>query len=791
MCACGGAVTDPSATPGTPDTSTALPPPEAAVAPVVQVSGPTTTTDLADVTRFPVFTDAGSIPELRVAPAPGKAEAASDRRFPLKRTQVRAELAGFAADVVVTQTFENVEARTIEAVYVFPLPENAAVYRMDVTIGGRTIAGRIEERARAKETYEAAKRAGFVAALTEQERANVFTQSIANIEPKQTIEITLRYTQRLSYDAGVHELVFPMVVGPRFVQGAPLAKPPSGTGTRADTALVPDGSRVTPPVAPAGERTGNDVSLEVVIPPDLATSNVVSVAHAVTTTKDPSGLLHVVLDAKEKLANRDFVLRYRVTSEAPRATMLVGPSGRGYFALTVDPPQLDVADLVGPRELVFVVDVSGSMRGAPLAMCKDAMQKALARLGPHDTFNVISFAGRTEKLFPASRKANTASIADAARFVDAMKAGGGTHMLDAVGAALAPDVSDGRHRYVFFMTDGFVSVEDQILRSTRRFVSEIEGRGRRAKVFGFGVGSSTNRALIETLSREGKGAAVYAQTREDPGSAVNTFYRHIDASVLRNVHVDFGGASVASLAPSTLPDLFASHPMVIYGRLDAPPSGKVSVRADSAKGPIELPVSVVRVPYDDAERQLGMFWARARVESLDADYAFGKKEVAPEITKLGKEFGILTRFTSFVAVDTSRQVAAGPTRTVAQPVEAPEGVDGPAAGSTPARPPERFRPDPAGEGSDAKPDSEEKQETLAGGRRPAAPPSDSSDDDAGSGSAELNSVGPAPRGPRGCSCRTASDDPADTTAGWLLGLLGTSIVVLRRVRRRAARDQAP
>jgi Ca-activated chloride channel family protein len=723
---------------------------------------------------FPVFTDPGELPSLVVA-TPGK-PASDSPKLPLKETRVRARLSGFVAEVEVTQRYENPSAAAIEAVYVFPLPENAAVNQMRMTVGGRTIDAVIDERNAAKRTYDKAKSLGFSAALLEQERPNVFTQSVANIPPKEAIEVTSRYVQDLSYDSGIYEFVFPMVVGPRFIQGAPADRPDSGTGTKRDTNVVPDGSRITPAYMGQGQRSGHDISIEIVTEPGIALGEYAAITHAVDVKTDPEGLSHISLSSKDQIPNRDFVLRYRVAGERPRGAMLVSNKDQGFFSLTIEPPDLDVDQLVGRREVVFVVDVSGSMNGTPIALCQQAMRTALGKLRPVDTFNVITFAGSTAKLFPSARPANDVAIREALDFVDKMRAGGSTMMLDAVSAALTPDVGEGRNRYVFFMTDGYVGIEDQITRATRSFVSTLESKNMKAKVFGFGVGSSPNRALLDDIAREGKGLTVYATGREHPGRAVNQFFRYIDRSVLRDVSIDWGGMQVSDVFPTEMPDLFASHPITIHGRFRGAPSRPPVVHATTAVGPLELPVEIIP-PKGGERRVLGTLWARTKIAWLEGDLASGDPRAQGEITRLGVEFGLVTRFTSFVAVDTSRRVGDGAPARVNQPQERPADVDLKSAGGVERQ----LEHNGGGDTSTPSKDEAPPVESPTGEIREAAREVPDS-------GGEATGAAPPPAAEysrRGCACETGAG--ASDTGGLGAVLAGALCLALVSLRRRRAR----
>jgi Ca-activated chloride channel family protein len=625
-----------------------------------------------------VYTDPGEVPRLELATV--------RERLPLEHTHVKANLTGFVAEVEVTQTYKNPHARPIEAVYVFPLPENSAINHLRMVIDRRVIEAKIDERGAARRTYESAKREGYTAALLEQERANVFTQSVANIEPGKKIDVTVRYVQDLSYDAGEYEFVFPMVVGPRYFPGQPLGGPQSGGGTRADTTRVPDASRISPPYVGRGDRTGHDISLELSADARLAIGDFQTPTHEVVARRPADGSLQLTLAEKKSLPNRDFVLRYRVAEKEPKALLYTsaeagGTERGGYFSLVLQPPDLDIDGVVGRREFVFVVDVSGSMSGVPLGLCKVAMRETLMRMRPVDTFNILTFAGATRQAFEAPRPANSTNLREALAVVDGMNAGGGTQMRDAVAAALRPEVESGRDRYVFFLTDGYVGNENEIISASDQFVTAIEKTGRRARVFGYGVGSSVNRFLIDGLSRAGKGLSVYAGPREDPARAVNQFFHYVDRAVLTDLTIDWGGFGADQVMPSSMPDLFASHPVILHGRFKGQGSNQIVLRGKAQDRAFEAKISPQKAKLGSSTPVLGLLWARSKVASLEQQLWEGSDAKAErEITELGRSFGLVTRFTSFVAVDSSRRVSAGAPDRVDQLLERPEGVDVEAAG---------------------------------------------------------------------------------------------------------------
>ncbi len=631
-----------------------------------------------------VRTAPGRIPQLMVA-VDGEAGALP---LPLEHTAVFAELTGYIGRVDVVQTYRNPFAEPIEAVYTFPLPENSAVDDFSMRIADRVIRGEIQKRADAKKIYDAAKAQGHTAALLEQERPNIFTQSVANIAPGESIEVTIRYVQHLTFDAGTYEFVFPMVVGPRFMPGAPTGH--GGTGWSPDTDQVSDASRISPPVIGAGLRSGHDIDVEVLVDAGLPVLDLATPTHRVDAHTDADGTLSVRLAEGDRVPNRDFVLRYRVGGDVPQAAAFAapGPEGEGgVVSLMVQPPQLDVDRLVGQREVIFVVDISGSMSGVPLAQAKAAMRRALRRLAPDDTFNVHTFAGHQAQAFAAPRPANATNLQSALAFIEKAQAGGGTYLADAVQKALS-DVGEGRHRYVVFLTDGYVGNERQIFGQAEGLVAERARAGRKARVFGMGIGSSVNRHLIDGLAKAGAGTAMYVGVDESPDRTIDRFYRTIDHPVLTDVRIDWGDLAVQAVEPAILPDLLATAPLVVTAQYTQPGAGVITVRGKLDGKDLALPVEVelpsqpgkvgqwARAVDPRKASALPSLWARERVETLSRRLWRGHDAQAIEqITEIGLKYRLVTAYTSFVAVDRSRVVGDGAPKTVVQPVEVPAGVN--------------------------------------------------------------------------------------------------------------------
>lgn len=590
--------------------------------------------------------------------------------LPLKHTEVLAEVAGFVAAVQVTQTFVNPFDKPIEAVYVFPLPERAAIHAMTMTVGQRLIRGTIQKREEAKRIYEEAKAAGKTAALLDQERPNVFTQSVANILPGEEIKVDLSYVEDLKYRHGEYEFVFPMVVGPRFIPGN-VATGHQGTGWSLDTDRVPDASRITPPLLHQGVRPGNDIAIKVVLDAGLPIEKLASPSHQVQIERPDGESATVTLSPADTIPNKDFVLRYGVAGARPRLALLTEKTKEsGYFLFMLQPRLPDAQYQVAPREYVFVVDTSGSMSGFPLEQAKKIIHECLTHVGKQDTFQVVGFAGSASFLFPAPVKPTPDNVEKALSRVQSLQGGGGTQFLPALDLALNSPRDPGRSRVVLFISDGYIGYEKEVLRYLR---SNLRG----ANLFALGVGSSVNRFLIESMARMGQGEPFYLLNREKPEPVVQRFYEYVSRPSLTDIEVDWGGLDVQEIGPAYLADLFAERPLFLVGRYGQGGKGKITVSGRYAGAPYRETIEV-NLPDEPHGMGAGIsyLWARRLIAELMDVYTIEpqrKEETKKSVTELALQFHLMSEFTSFVAVD-ERVRADGTPETVPVAVPLPEGV---------------------------------------------------------------------------------------------------------------------
>jgi len=588
--------------------------------------------------------------------------------FPLKHTRVNAEISGFIAKVMVTQIFENPYDKPIEAIYVFPLPQDAAVEEMVMQVGDRVTVGEVHRREEARLIYEIAKARGKVASLLEQERPNIFTQSVANIRPGDEVWITICYTELLIYDKGAYEFNFPMVVGPRYMPGAPVGK--QATGWSPDTTAVPDASRISPPVLKPGYRSGHDIDLEVTIDAGVAIQNLASKSHRIDILEQSGSRAAVRLAPDDTIPNKDFTLRYEVAGEKPQMALLTHRGGFGGYFLLMIQPQVEPTgtDLI-PREVVFVLDVSGSMGGLPIEKSKEVVKKSLDGLAPDDTFRIITFAGRATVMSEEALANTPENIQRAKEFIDKQRGGGGTEMLKGVQAAMSAPLDPAYMRIVVFLTDGYIGNETQIL-------AAIEEKRGPSRVFSFGIGSSVNRYLIQRMAEVGRGEAQFVRQDQDPEKAVERFVERIQKPCLMDIEIEWGTLQALDVYPSRVPDLFAAQPVFLVGRYEGPGSAVVTLRGTVAGQPFEQHVDVLFPDWQGENSALTSLWARMQIKELMAKQFKGEiPEIVEQITNLALDYHLMSKYTSFVAVDDATEdLSLEEPITVTQPVLIPEGV---------------------------------------------------------------------------------------------------------------------
>ncbi len=611
--------------------------------------------------------------------------------LPRGSTDVDITVAGIMVHATVAQTFTNPHPDVIEVLYVFPLPPRAAVHRMQMRIGARRIAARIQEREEAKQTYERAKRAGRKAALLDQERPNLFTIAAANIGPGESVAVVLEYVEELTYDDGEYSLRFPLTFTPRFIPTAPPDQVDAHRGGRPVGAVpvgVPDAARITPPFIPTHDDRGMRASIRARVDPGFALERIECPSHDVRITSTDQ-VWDVQPSAGSVRADRDFLLRWRLApGQQPQAALFLEshprhPERRFGLLMVVPPEAASTTGRGMPTETLFVIDVSGSMQGPSIEQAREALLAALGRLRAGDRFNMLRFNDTSDVFGLAFVSAGDRALMERARaWVRALDAGGGTRILPALQRAVAMIAggSPARQRRIILLTDAAVGNEQVVLQELHR------GLGG-ARLHVIGIGRAPNSYLTREMAAAGRGLCSFIGDLSEAENRIDAFLARIDRPVLTNLELALQAGSrelaLEDQAPQPLPDLHAGEPLMVSFRIangihesDPEHDLTVTLRGETVEGPVAL-TAPARTPTDPRSG-VALRWARARVGALMDDLnrpgrdASAMSEVRAAILDLALDFQLVTAYTSFVAVEELPSVD-GLARTVRMPNTLPSG----------------------------------------------------------------------------------------------------------------------
>jgi Ca-activated chloride channel family protein len=591
--------------------------------------------------------------------------------IPLLHTDVNLNVRGPVCSATVTQQYVNSGSTPIEAVYVFPLPHDAAVYDMEIDIGNRVIRSVVREREEAKRTYEAAKAQGKRAALVEQERPNIFTTSVANIMPGDRIDVRLEYVEPLQWEDGRMRLEFPMVVGPRYIPGTQSIGH-SGTGWAMDTDAVPDASRITPPVRNPATRSGHDISLAVDLDPGFATASVKSISHEISIQRLRDGRQRVVLTTGATIPNRDFILDVEQAQSAkPSTALFLSPnngSGQTQFLLAAYPPTVQPGKRM-PVEMLYMIDVSGSMEGTSIAQARGALLDALDRLNSDDRFGILAFSSGYQELSPQPLPATSQNVEAARQYVVNLQAGGGTEMLPALLHLMQKPETPGYLRHIVLLTDGDLGNEEEIFTAMRQNLGN-------ARLYTVAIGSAPNLFLATKMAQFGRGTFTHIADIHEIQQQMSKLFESIESPVLTDVKLSFDGVKIDEVYPEHPPDLFMRQPLLVFGRITDGSKGRLHLTACAGSQPYD-----VTIPFDVSKASfhpgITTLWARQRVEDLMDHWRESDENSRAEIRKQAIasaiQYHLVTRFTSLVAVEEVALNPGGAQNTVAVPTELPDG----------------------------------------------------------------------------------------------------------------------
>lgn len=545
----------------------------------------------------------------------------------------------------VTQKFVNPTDAWIEGTYVFPLSEKAAVDTLKMVIGDRVIIGDIKERREAKQIYEEAKAKGQKAALLDQERANVFTNQVANIGPHETIVIQIEYQEAVAQSGGLFSLRLPTVVAPRYVPDPKVVLSENAQYYTVKDS-IPDRDRITPPVLdPRKEGPVNPLTLTVHLNPGFALGDVTSSYHDVIATPAPEGGKVITLSRAE-FADRDFELTWKAAQGAAPEIGLFNErvNGNDYALVYVTPPAATASEKRLPRDVVFVIDNSGSMGGPSMSQAKASLLYALGRLDPADRFNVIRFDDTMDILFPDTVMADRTNVETAKNFVGRLEASGGTEMIPPLRAALRdarPD-DESTLRQVVFITDGAIANEQEMF----DILGAMRGRSR---VFMVGIGSAPNSYLMTRAAELGRGSYAMIGEGGQVEDRMRELFAKLENPAVTNLKASFDQAS-AEVTPAMLPDIYQGEPVLFLMKMPER-KGALTLTAKLAGRDWQM-----RLPLADAQTGVGIakLWARRKIDDAEVAQTLGTitpDEADKRILALALEHHLVSRVSSLVAVD--------------------------------------------------------------------------------------------------------------------------------------------
>ncbi len=590
-------------------------------------------------------------------------EGVSLEDFPLLSTKADVNITGPIADVTVTQTYHNGGNVPIEAIYVFPAATRSAVYAMTMKIGDRIIRADIQEKKEARKNYEIAKSEGKRASLLEQHRPNVFQMNVGNIMPGDFIEVELKYNEFIIPENKIYNFVYPTVVGPRF--NDPNHQEPSA-------------KFVSNPYGKEGADPSYNFDINIRLNAGMKLQESLSPTHQVDITYTGANTALIQLKPEDKMrGNKDFIFSYKLANnQISQGTFLYNHGDEQFFLTMLEPPARTIEEEIPAREYIFVMDVSGSMYGFPIDVSKNLLKKLIASLKPTDKFNVVQFAGGSKLMSSKSLLANTANLKKANTFIDQPQGGGGTSLLPALEKAMSlPRLQEGLSRSIVVVTDGYVHVE-------RQAFELIANNLNKSNLFAFGIGSGVNRHLIEGMAHAGQGESFIVTEEKYAHREAERFRKYIQSPLLTNIEVSFDDFEAYDVSPASLPDLLADRPIYLFGKYKGSSDGGIIIKGYQGNKVYEENISISRAMLDDKNSPIRYLWAREKIRWLDDLNSLSQtEEDVAKVTELGLKYNLLTKHTSFVAIEETPVLANGDkTQTVKQVLPLPEGVSNYAVG---------------------------------------------------------------------------------------------------------------
>lgn len=541
-------------------------------------------------------------------------------------TDIEAHVSGPVASINYSQQFYNHSQDFVEGTYVFPLPENAAVHAMSIQIGDRRIEGEIKEKAVARKIYEQAKRDAKRAALVQQSKPNLFSSSVANISPGETVQISIQYSSILDIAGQTFGLRIPMTVTPRY--SSAMKADSNAAGAVLSTDEIPSFSNIA--------------KLSVTIDGQAMLTDIASDSHSVSS-QFLGGQYQIATHVPSVKMDRDFQLSWRLANGAATQSALFHQEveGEHYGLLMAVPPAADQHDYDPARELILVMDTSGSMGGEAIRQAKQALLESLKHIGPNDRFNLLEFNSDTRSLFSSTVPANDKNLARAKRFIRGLEAEGGTEMLGAIESALNMPGDSNLLRQVVFVTDGAISNEDKLFAAIHQLLG-------RARLFTVGIGSAPNSHFMRKAADFGRGSFVHINRTDEAAEKIAGLANKLEYPVLQDIEIQLPQGVTSENWPVKVPDLFLDEPVLVAMKFDRFPSFVTL----SGYGK-DVFSQRIETRHGDANSKVAILWARQKIDAL-MDQQIRNNAMdseRDEIVEIALNHKLLTRYTSFVAVD--------------------------------------------------------------------------------------------------------------------------------------------
>ena len=592
--------------------------------------------------------------------------------LPSLKSDVEVDIEADLAKVTVVQTFINPTKAPLHATYLFPLNKNAAVHGMQMEIGNEIVEAKIKKKEKAKEIFKKAKEEGKAASLLTQHRPNMFTQKIANLIPGLPIKVTLRYVQTIPKIDNDYRLVVPLIVGPRYQplvpDDAPIIGNPMAVGLKKITNkttygqweidALPEYPMVFGPKV-TSQVDRDRVSIKVHLKAAIPFSKIVSNTHELKISGTGNEKV-VTLLGDRTIDNRDFVLNYRLSGANTQAGLLVHRDKKqGYFSLLIEPPAIPREQDITPREMVFVLDTSGSMEGEPMDASKVFMRHAMRNLRQDDYFRIIHFGDNASELTNGPVKATRKNMLQGLSYISKLKASGGTEITPAIRKAFSSPRINQTVRVVVFLTDGYIGNENEVLKLIHKKIDD-------ARIYAFGVGTSVNRFLLSEMGRVGRGFARYIDPTENPNEVAIKLAHKLESPILTDISIDWRKLKVSDVTPQIIPDLFSGDSIRIQGKYEGEGLETIQVQGKVRGKNGSLPL-LLNLPkdnyYEESTSAIPLVWARSTISDYMRQIntpkamkvsGLSNEELEFKVTTLGLNHSLATRWTSFVAV--SRRV---------------------------------------------------------------------------------------------------------------------------------------